>query len=86
MTGRAGCAIRTRAASASSTAAFGQPPKIGPRDLWVGDLCGVRAYDRPTVEFEGAGRIFEVTLTGDEDGKVVPQLKTTPSTIAVEAT
>jgi hypothetical protein len=65
---------------------FAQPPKIGPKDLWVGDTVGVRAFDRPTVEFEGAGRIYEITLTGDADGAVIPTLSTTPQTILVAVT
>jgi hypothetical protein len=65
---------------------FAQPPQIGPSKLWVGDTVGVRAYDRPAVQFEGAGRIYEITLTGDADGAVIPQLKATPLTTFVAVT
>lgn len=65
---------------------YGKPPKISPSGLWVGDTVGVRAYDRPTVEFEGSGRIYEITLSLDSDGATVPEIKATPSTIDVPVT
>lgn len=67
---------------------YGDPIRIGPNpskhDCWLGDLVGVRAFDRPAVELETAGRLYEATWTVDEDRRVIAEGKLTPAVSFVD--
>lgn len=67
---------------------FAVPPRFGPgpqHDYWLGDFIAVKAVDRPVVELEETGRVYEAVLTEDADGAVLTEIKVTPSTIDVVA-